>query len=622
MTAWRAPFKPIDFAPPRVEVDRRPDGSMILRSPIEVGPVPRAVGDILERQAEANPDRIFLAERASAGGWRKVSYRDFRDGTRRLGQALLDRGCSPERPVTILSDNGIDHALLTFAAMHVGVPAAPVSVAYSLMSQDHAKLIHVIRSITPAVIYASRGAPYEKAFQALERAGLLEGVSLVFGDRSPDGIAGETFASLETTRATDAVDRAFAATGPDTIAKVLFTSGSTGMPKGVINTQRMLCSNQAALSHIYRFLRERPPVVVDWLPWNHTFGANHNVHLVLWHGGTMYIDEGKPASGLVEKTVQTLREVSPTLYFNVPRGYDMLLPYLEREPELRESFFRDLDFAFYGGAALPQTLWDRLDRLSVETIGRRVTLTCSWGSTETAPLATTQHWQTDRSGGIGLPIPGVELMLTPNGAKQELRVRGPNVTPGYWRRPDLTAGAFDAEGFYRIGDAGRLVDDADPAKGIMFDGRVVEDFKLGSGTWVHVGGLRVAAISAGAPVIQDAVVTGHDREEVGLLVFPNLAGCLSLVPGAPADTPLPDLVRRAEVRAALAKGLAVHNQAHAGSSTRITRTLILATPPSIDANEITDKGYVNQRAVLESRAADVARLYAEPDDAEIIRVPS
>ena len=339
---------------------------------------------------------------------------------------------------------------------------------------------------------------------------------------------------------------------------------------------------------------------------------------MLFHGGTLYIDDGKPAPGLVERTIANLREISPTIYLNVPRGYDMLLPALERDAALRKSFFKNLELIFYAAAALPQNLWDRLEDLSIAERGDRVTMGSAWGSTETAPAATAVHWIIDRPGVIGLPLPGTDILMTPNGSKMELRVRGPNVTPGYWRSPELTSAAFDADGFYRIGDAGKLADADDPAKGILFDGRVAEDFKLGSGTWVHAGALRVKAIAAGAPVIMDCVVAGHDREEIGLLVFPNPAGCLSLCPDLAADAPLADLVTRPELRAALEKGLAAHNKENSASSVRIARVLMLDSMPSIDANEITDKGYINQRAVLEARADQVTRLFADRPDAAVI----
>ncbi|MGE3904361.1 MAG: feruloyl-CoA synthase [Reyranellaceae bacterium] len=622
MTASRPakpPFARLDFAEPRVRVERRPDGGMVLASGHELGDYPRSLGDMLVHQAQANGDRGFLAERDARGGWRRITFRQTLDGVRGLAQAVLDAGCDAERTVAILSGNGIDHALLSLAAMHVGVPAAPISVAYSLMSQDHAKLLHCVRQVTPGVIYVDNGAPYARALATLRDAGLLEGVVVVIGANPPAGIDSVPFERFAATAPTPQVDAAFADLTPDTVAKVLFTSGSTGLPKGVINTQRMMCSNQRALAQVYRFVgKERPPVLLDWLPWNHTFGGNHDLNMMLFHGGTMYIDGGKPAPGLIDQTIANLREISPTIYLNVPRGYDMLLPALEKDPALRKSFFKDLELIFYAAAALPQNLWNRLEDLSIAERGDRVTMGSAWGSTETAPAATAVHWIIEQPGVIGLPLPGTEILMTPNGSKMELRVRGPNVTPGYWRSPDLTQAAFDGDGFYRIGDAGKLFDPQDPTQGIVFDGRVAEDFKLGSGTWVHVGALRVKAIAAGAPVIMDCVVAGHDREEIGLLVFPNPAACLSLCPDLEPDTPLHDLVQRPELRTALEMGLKDYNKENSASSVRIARVLMLDSLPSIDANEITDKGYINQRAVLEARKEAVERLFAARPDRSVI----
>ena len=600
-----APFADLAFAPAAVEAIRRGDGSLLLRSPQKLGDYPKTMGAILEHQGRIHGERVFLAERGADGAWRRITFAQTLEKIRRLGQALLDRGAGVQRPVAILSGNAIDHALLTLAAMHIGAPAAPISVAYSLMSQDFAKLKHCLRVVTPAVIFVDNGAPFAKALQALQLEGLLADARLVVGANPPPGIAAEPLATLLATTPTAAVDRAFAATGPDSVAKVLFTSGSTGLPKGVINTQRMLCSNQQAMTQVYRFLDGgKAPSILDWLPWNHTFGGNHDFNMMLFHGGTLYIDGGKPAPGAIEQTIANLREISPSIYFNVPRGFDMIIPYLERDADLRDNFFKNLDLIFYAAAALPQNLWERLEALSVQSLGRKVTMISAWGSTETAPCATAVHWRIERAGVIGLPIPGTELLMTPTGTKLELRVRGANVTPGYWRAPDLTKAAFDQEGFYRIGDAGKLLDPDDPAKGVVFDGRVAEDFKLMSGTWVHSGALRVAAIGAGAPLIQDCVVAGHDREEVALLIFLNQAACA----GQSAN----------DIQAALTRSLSAYNQQNPANSTRIARALILHEPPSIDANEITDKGYINQRAVLENRRVMVERLYAASADADVI----
>ncbi len=599
----KAPFIDLAFAPARVETRSSADGGVVLSSPMELETPPPSIGTVLAARAAEAPHRPFLAERDPAGAWRTMTYGEVHAAVRRLGAALLARGADAEHPVMLLSGNAIDHALVQLAAMEIGAPAAPISPAYSLMSQDFRKLRHVFDLLTPAVVYAADAGAFGRALDALD----LEGVSVVVGGEAPAGT--EHLGDLLEEEDEVAVQAAADAVGPDTVAKVLFTSGSTGMPKGVLNTQRMLCSNQQAIVQLWPFLRERPPVIVDWLPWSHTFGGNHNFNMILFNGGTLYIDGGKPAPGLFETSIANLREIPSTMYFNAPVGYGMLIPRLEADEELREVFFRDLDVLFYAAAALPQPLWERLEDLSVAARGKRVRMLSAWGSTETAPLATSVHFTIERAGVIGLPAPGTEIKLAPVGDKLELRVRGPNVTPGYWRRDDLTATAFDAEGFFRMGDAGRLADPEDPTSGLVFDGRIAENFKLFTGTWVDVGSLRVAAVAAGSPVVQDAVVTGHDRDEVGLLVFPNLAGCRRLVGDDGDDLPLETLVTHPRVQAALREGLRLHNAANPASSRRITRALLMTEPPNIDANEITDKGYLNQRAVLDRRAALVERLY-------------
>jgi len=608
----KPPFAGLNFAPAAVAVDRRDDGSLVLRSAQALAAYPRSLGEHLERWAADAPDRVFLAERAK-DGWRQLTYSAALAQARAIGAALLARGLSPEWPLLVLSDNAIDHALLMLGAMHVGVPIAPISPAYSLMSKDYAKVKAIVALLRPGMVYAADGAKFAGVLQAVD----FGDAEILVGANPPAGMKCTLFADLPAAPGPE-VDRAHAAIGPDTIAKFLFTSGSTGEPKGVINTHRMLCSNQQAIRQLWPFLAETPPVIVDWLPWNHTFGANHNFNMVLANGGTLYIDEGKPVPGLIEKTAANLREVSPTIYFNVPRGFDALIPLLETDAALRQRFFSRLQMIFYAAAALPQNLWEKLENLSVLERGKRTVMVSAWGATETAPMVTTVHFEIDRAGVIGLPAPGTELKLVPNENKLELRVRGPNVTPGYWKRPDLTRLAFDPEGYYCIGDAGRFAEANDPARGIVFDGRIAEDFKLTTGVWVHVGALRLRALAALAGLAQDVVVTGHDREEAGFLIFAHPSGCRGLCPDLPADLPLEMVLADERIVTRVRGAMADLKQEGGGSSTYAARAVLMAEPPSIDANEITDKGYINQRAVLARRAALVQSLYAKPTQERVI----
>jgi feruloyl-CoA synthase len=503
--------------------------------------------------------------------------------------------------VMVLSGNGVDHALLMLGAFLAGVPICPVSPAYSLLSTDYGRLKHIHRLIEPALVFVDSYDAFAPALQALG----LSGTELVCSSGFPPGVAGTPFAELQGTLATPEVGRRAAAVAPDHVAKILFTSGSTATPKGVVNTHRMLSANQQMLRQCWGFLEHVPPVLLDWLPWHHTFGGNHNFNMVLRNGGSLFVDEGRPTVDLIERTVANLREVSPNAYFSVPAGYAMLLPYLERDHELARSFLRELRLVFYAAAALSQDVWDRLLRLSMAHLGRRLALTSAWGSTETAPLSTTAHFAVDRAGVIGLPVPGVDVKLAPMAGKLELRVRGPNVTPGYFKAPDLTRQAFDGDGFYRTGDAGRLLDPNQPEKGLVFEGRLAEDFKLGTGTWVQVGVLRTTVLAACAPALQDLVVCGHGRDQIGILAWPN--------PSARGDP-----IGEAAAGDAVRRGIAAHNRSQPGASTRIARVHLMAEPASIDANEITDKGYVNQRAVLERRADLVQRLFADPPAPDVI----
>jgi feruloyl-CoA synthase len=593
------------FATPAIAAERRADGSIWLKSTTPLREAARCVGDWLEHWARQAPDRIFLGERSGADApWTTITWKDALRQVCSAGTWILSQRMSAERPLVVLSDNSIEHALFALGAMHVGVPVASISPAYSLMSKDFDKLKNMITLLDPGAIYVSSLKAFAPALAAIKP---LHRAAIVCGEAG--GNDALSFRAVAATPETEAAAKAFAVIGPDTIAKFLFTSGSTGTPKAVINTQRMLTSSQQAKAQTWSFLdnAQGDLVILDWLPWSHTFGANHNFNLVLRNGGTLYIDGGKPAPGLFATSLANLRSVMPTVYFNVPRGFDMLIAALRDDGDLRRRFFTDVKFAFYAGAALPQNLWDALEDLSIKTVGRAMPMVSAWGSTETSPLATDCHFQAERSGNIGVPIPGTELKLVPSGDKLEVRVRGPNVTPGYWKAPELTAKAFDDDGFYLIGDAVTFADRDRPERGLFFDGRVAEDFKLNSGTWVSVGTLRVAGIAALAPLAQDIVVTGHGGDHVRFLVFPSIAACRARA-GLPDSASVDEVIGSEKVRAAIAQGLATLKAQGGGSSTFATRAVLMVEAASVDGGEITDKGYVNQRAVLTRRAAAVAML--------------
>jgi feruloyl-CoA synthase len=608
-------FRKIEWLARDIAVERRNDGVIILKSQIPLKAYEPHIPASLAKWATLAPDRTWLAQRAGADRqWRKLSYGDAKHIVDGLTQGLLDLGLEHGRPVAILSGNSIEHALMTQAAMQARLPAAPVSPAYSLMSQDHVKLRYLFDLIRPAVVMVQDGPTFEKALKALD----LTGVTVIHVARPCDGIQSIAFADLAATPVTKDVEQSIANITPDTVGKLLFTSGSTGMPKAVINTQRMMCANAAMMMQV----RPRDPnaplaTYLDWMPWNHTMGGNALFNPVLTEGGTLYIDDGRPVPGLFDETLRNLREISPTYYANVPAGYAALAAAMEKDDALCRSFFRNLGLMAYGGARLPDDLYDRMQALAVRTTGERIVFYTGWGSTETAPTSTGTYWNTERVGLIGLPFPGVELKMIPCGAKYELRLRGVNVTPGYVGRPDLTEAAFDEEGFYRIGDAGVFVDPDDPTAGIIFAGRVVEDFKLTTGTFVHVGSLRTDAIAAATPVIQDALVAGQDRPFIGLLAWPNLHACRQIV-GDP-EASYDDVVRHPAVIACLRRGLEMHNKSCGGaSSLRIARAMLMVEPASIDGNELTDKGYINQRAGLDRRAALVDRLYADRPGEDVV----
>jgi len=602
MSTAAHPIREVRLGASDVVLDRRPDGTIYVRSKDPLGPYAEKMTERLDHWAVVAPDRTFLAERAPDKSWRRLTYAEARDQARSVGQALVNRGLSPDRPVAVLSANDLEHALIQFGALYAGIPYVPISPAYSLVSSDLAKLRHIIGLLTPGLVFASSGSRFQKAIQAIVPAG----TEVVVTADPPPGST--LFQDLVHTPAGASLDASHAKVNGDTIAKILFTSGSTGWPKGVINTHRMWSSNQAMACAYFRFLEEEPPVIVDWLPWNHTFAGNADMGMILYNGGTLYIDHGKPAPGFFEETARNLREIAPTMHFNVPRGFEMLVPYLRREPRLRKNFFSRLKLMYYAGAGLSQHVWDELEQLAIETCGERILMLTGLGSTETAPHALFAK-EAGRAGMVGLPAPGVELKLVPAEGKLDARLRGPNITPGYWRQEELTRAAFDKEGFYKLGDALRFVDETTPSRGFMFDGRLAEDFKLATGTWVSVGPLKARFLSHFAPYVQDVVIAGHDRDYVSVLIIPNLDACRRISPDASPDTAPTQLLDSTPVRSLFKTLLKEFARTATGSSNRIVSAILLDEPPSIDAHEVTDKGSINQRAVLDHRAELVLELY-------------
>jgi feruloyl-CoA synthase len=610
-TSSDAPLRPISFGDPAVMVDRRDDGTIYLRPKIALE-YPLRLTDRLHHWAKTEPSRVFMAERAASGLWRQISYAQLLASSRHIASGLLARGLSADKPVVILSGNSIDHALLAFGALYAGIPFCPVSPAYSLISKDYGKLGFVMKLLTPGLVFADDAVKFVDALSA----NVADKTEIVVSHGDVPGRDVTMLADLLATPEHPGLDAAHDAIGPDTTAKFLLTSGSTGNPKAVINTQRMICANQVMLRETLVFLKDEPPVIVDWLPWNHTFGGNHNIGLTLYNGGSMYLDAGKPMPGGIEETVRNLREISPTVYFNVPKGYESLLPYLRDDKALRAKFFDRLHAMFFSGAALSPYVWNSLDELAVQETGFRVPVLTGLGATETAPFFMSVKPATSRSGHVGLPVSGNEAKLVPDNGKLEVRARGPNVTPGYWRQPELTAAAFDDEGFYKFGDAIKPADAEDFSAGFDFDGRIAEDFKLASGTWVSVGPLRARLIAACAPLVRDVVIAGINRDEVSALVILDLDGCRLVNPGLPAD--LVAAASDALIREAFRERLTEFLATSTGSSTRITRAILIDTPLSIDRGEVTDKGSINQRAVLDHRSRLIEELYSPTPAAHVI----
>jgi len=590
------------FARPNIVADAVGQaGQLVLRSADPLTAYPVTVVHSLRTWAEADPGHLLIAERNPDGGWRRCSYGSAVAAAGAIGQALLDRGLGPHRPLMLLSGNGVDHLLLTLGAMTAGVPVAPVSVAYSLQSHDHARIKAIADLIAPGAVFADDAVRFAPALDALSAVPAIISQGIRTG--------ADRLADLTGSRPGPEIEAAFGRLAPDAIAKILFTSGSTGTPKGVLNTHRMLAANQQMMRQAWPFLTAERPVIVDWLPWSHTFGGNHNLNMIITAGGSLYVDAGRPAPGLFAQSIANLTEVPPTVYFNVPAGYAQLVPALEDDADFAKKFFSRLRLMFNAAAALPAGLRDRLGALARQTAGHAIPVTGSWGATETGPAVTTAHMDYDDARCIGVPLPGTEVKLVPAEDAYEIRVKGPMVTPGYFGRPDLTAEAFDEDGFYRAGDAVALADPGDPGAGLLFRGRLAEDFKLATGTFVRVGAVRTALLSA-VPVLSDAVLAGEDRTCVCALAWLNASEARKLLgEDPPADA---DLVSHPGLHEFLARALAEHND-DAGSSARVERLLVMARPADLDAGEITDKGYVNQRRVLANRAALVELLYAGPD---------
>ncbi len=608
-------------------IEHRANGTLVVRSTERLRWFPDRLTDSLAQWAAEAPERTFVARRGPDGDWIRISYAQMLHRVQAVAQALVDRGLSVDRPVAILSENDLEHVTLALAAMWAGVPYAPVSSAYSLISQDFGKLRHILGLVTPGLVFAASPAYAQAIFAVLPDdvpVVLTEGIAQATALGAP--LAGRTvlgFNALLAAEPGPTLDAAHAQVGPDTIAKFLFTSGSTKAPKGVVNTHRMLCANQQALRQCMGFLAEEPPVLVDWLPWNHTFGGNHNVGLTLYNGGTLYIDEGKPTPKGIATTLRNLREISPTVYFNVPKGFEEIAFAMDSDTVLRDSLFKRCKAFMFAGAGLSQAVWDKLDAHGEAAVGERVRIITGLGMTETAPACTFAVGTDVRSGHIGLPVPGVEVKLvkdTGTGDKMEIRFKGPNVMPGYWRAPEQTREAFDEEGFYRTGDAARLIDPHDVNKGFLFDGRTAEDFKLSTGTFVSVGPLRAKIILAGEPLVQDVVITGLNRDDVGALLFPRPDECRKLA-GLPESTPLPEVLHHPAIRAFFQDVADRLWKDSTGSANRVARVHVLAEPPSIDKCEVTDKNSINQRAVLQHRDALVQALYEGGDADPFLILP-
>jgi feruloyl-CoA synthase len=608
MTRHESPFVPakgLRFAPREVGIEKRSDGTLVLRSPIRFESPQWSILDFIPEWAEKAPQRVFLAQRGRDGEWQKISYAELWQRVQSVGQAMIDLEARRGDRLAILSGNSIEHAIVMFAAMSVGIVAAPISPNYSLMPGGLARLQDIATLLRPSFVFAQDSEVYSGARKIPE----LASATWIAADQKAGSVS---IQSLYRTRPGAEFEQAFRSIDKEAAAKILFTSGSTGLPKGVINTHKMMASS-LRMGALLVSPREAP-VQVEWLPWHHTMGSNVILHGILKHGGTLYIDEGRPVPQLFHKTIANLKEISPTAMFNVPAGYTLLCEALETDQDLRTNFFRQLDRMSYAGAAISRTTLDKLYHLAKVATGRHIPVMSGYGTTETAPTIATTHWATDAPGELGLPAPGIELKLIPAGDTYEARVRGPNVTPGYLGRPDLTSAAFDDEGFYRVGDTVSFIDPADPSRGLRFTGRVSENFKLANGTWVAVGNLRAAVLAATHGVLQDVVVAGENRQSCAVMGWLNPVMAKKYATSAEGD-----LNHDPGVIAFLQQCLRLYN-ANVGGSACICAFTLLEEPPSLGAGEITDKAYVNQRAVLSHRAARMELIYSSERCSQVVVV--
>lgn len=598
-------YKNTPFGPTKTHKKQLENAVVHFKNEQVLGDFPTKITDKLEHWAKNKPEHTFIGRRnLVTKDWEKLSYAETLEKAKSIAQYLINLEFTSDETIVILSENSLEHALLVLASVHIGITYTPISPPYSLVSDDFGKLKHCLELMTPKVIFAQSGKVYHKALELSKT--LFPNVIII----TADGENGVYFQEILNTKPTADVDAAAAKVNADTIAKVLFTSGSTGLPKGVMNHHGMWCANLQQITQVLPFMEQQPPVFIDWLPWNHTFGSNHNFGLALYNGGTILIDDGKPTPKGIEETVQNLREISPTAYFNVPKGFEMLIPYLEKEPALRENFFKNLNILFYAGASLAQPVWNRLEELAVVTIGKKIPIITGLGCTESGPSAMFANWGGAFSGLLGVPVAGMDVKLIPDGDKVEARYKAPNVTKGYWRNPEATAAAFDEEGYYKTGDAVKFLDENNPDKGLVFDGRIAEDFKLSTGTWVNVGVLKAKVISTGSPIIQDVVLAGLDKEYIGAILFLNVDACRKLANLSP-EISNKEAFLHVEVGKFINNWLVEFNKTSTGSSTVIKKYVIALEPPSIDLGEITDKGSLNQRAVLKHRVDLVNKMYSD-----------